>query len=170
MVDDQDQVDVARSLLESLTQRERDVLDLVLLHQTSKEIARELAIAPNTVDMRIKNARRKLGVSDRAELARYYTSIKATCGLTTCGFPVIDESRPRQEEKAQELPLEPNFQINDASFARQFYWERPVTLLEAMDEKFGRMGRVGGILLGALAFALIVLIVVSLSVALGDLV
>ncbi|MET0179445.1 MAG: LuxR C-terminal-related transcriptional regulator, partial [Novosphingobium sp.] len=43
--------------LGQLTAKERAVLDLVLQHKPTKEIARELQLAPNTVDMRLRSAR-----------------------------------------------------------------------------------------------------------------
>ncbi|MDT9012928.1 helix-turn-helix transcriptional regulator [Novosphingobium sp. APW14] len=61
--------------LEMITDRQRAVLDLVVQHWTSKEIARELGISPNTVDQRINAVRTKLGARDRAETARLYAEL-----------------------------------------------------------------------------------------------
>ncbi|MFC3099841.1 response regulator transcription factor [Altererythrobacter lauratis] len=55
--------------LGSLTQREREVLDLVALGQTNKEIARSLAISPATVKAHVERIISKLGVSDRTQAA-----------------------------------------------------------------------------------------------------
>jgi DNA-binding CsgD family transcriptional regulator len=55
--------------LNRLTEGQRDCLRLVLLHLTSKEIARRLGVSAHTVDNRIKAAIRVLGVSSRAEAA-----------------------------------------------------------------------------------------------------
>lgn len=55
-----------------LTDKQIEVLDLLLEHKTSKEIARELKISPFTVDQRIQFARKKLGAGSRAELAVEY--------------------------------------------------------------------------------------------------
>ena len=60
------------SALASLTEKQRAVLDLLVQHQTSKEIARNLGISPYTVDQRIAAARRKFGVGSRGTLAAAY--------------------------------------------------------------------------------------------------
>ncbi len=59
-----------------LTEKQRAVLDLLIEHKTSKQIARELEISPYTVDQRITAARRKLGVATRNELAAAYRGVR----------------------------------------------------------------------------------------------
>lgn len=54
----------------SLTAAERECLRLVYQHMTSKDIARKLDVSPHTVDMRLRNAIRKLEVQSRIEAAR----------------------------------------------------------------------------------------------------
>jgi len=49
--------------LETLTDREQEVLDLTLSGSTSKEIAMQLAISPRTVETHRKNILRKLEIS-----------------------------------------------------------------------------------------------------------
>lgn len=61
-----------RAQFSSLTGKQREVLDLLLAHKTSKEIARELGISPHTVDQRIQFAKGKLGVDSRGEVAVAY--------------------------------------------------------------------------------------------------
>lgn len=65
------------TLLQRLTEKQREVLDLLLQHMTSKEIARTLGISPHTVDQRIKFAKDKLGVSSRSELAVAYVKLRS---------------------------------------------------------------------------------------------
>lgn len=60
------------------TDKQRRVLDLLIEHKTSKEIARALGISPYTVDQRISLARAKLGVSSRNELAARYQAMRNT--------------------------------------------------------------------------------------------
>lgn len=43
--------------LVELTAKQREVLDLLIQHMTSKEISRQLGISPHTVDQRIMLAR-----------------------------------------------------------------------------------------------------------------
>jgi two-component system response regulator DctR len=54
--------------LATLTNREREVLGQILSGLTSKEIARELAVSPRTVDAHRKNLLRKLGTGSVKEL------------------------------------------------------------------------------------------------------
>ena len=56
---------------EAFTQRELEVLSLLAHHLTNKEIAAELGIGETTVKTHVRNILRKLGVSTRAEAARY---------------------------------------------------------------------------------------------------
>lgn len=56
--------------LDVLSDGQRDCLRLVMLHMSSKEIARTLGISPHTVDQRLRVAVRNLGVSSRFEAAR----------------------------------------------------------------------------------------------------
>ena len=58
--------------LGGLTDKQREVLDLLIEHKTSKEIARLLGISPHTVDQRIFFAKEKLGAASRNEAAAAY--------------------------------------------------------------------------------------------------
>jgi DNA-binding CsgD family transcriptional regulator len=60
-----------------LTESQRVYLRLVLAHRSSKEIAQELDISAHTVDKRIKEAMRILGVGTRFEAARILASEEA---------------------------------------------------------------------------------------------
>jgi DNA-binding CsgD family transcriptional regulator len=71
------QVDPVLDVLTSLTSKQRDVLDLLIEHKTSKEISRKLGISPHTVDQRIMLARAKLGVATRGEVAQAYRRLVA---------------------------------------------------------------------------------------------
>lgn len=59
-----------------LTAAQLDVLELVALRRTSKEIARALGISPVTVDQRVKRAQAVLGVSSRSDAARMLISAR----------------------------------------------------------------------------------------------
>lgn len=62
----------SQATLQSLTDKQRAVLDLLIEHKTSKEISRILGISHHTVDQRIMLARAKLGVATRGEVAQAY--------------------------------------------------------------------------------------------------
>ena len=69
----------ARRRLDQLTTKQRQVLDLLIEHKTSKEIARDLGISPHTVDQRITLARIKLGLSSRSGIAQEYRRLRNLC-------------------------------------------------------------------------------------------
>ena len=59
-----------------ITAKQRDVLNLLTRHMTTKEIARELAISPHTVYQRIRIAKRKLEASSRSDLIARYLDLR----------------------------------------------------------------------------------------------
>lgn len=58
-----------RSRVSQLSDSERECLRLVLLHMTSKQIARRLGVSPHTVDARVRMAMKTLKASNRTEAA-----------------------------------------------------------------------------------------------------
>lgn len=60
----------AESGIDALTQREREVADLVVDRQTNREIAETLFLSQKTVETHLRNIFAKLGVSSRVEVAR----------------------------------------------------------------------------------------------------
>lgn len=160
----------AHDLLERLTPAQTDVLDRILLHKTSKEIARELGIAPNTVDQRVKAAWAKLGTSDRAATARKYALIKNICGQATYGASGVDADLIDDHESFRDIPAEATFVIEDSM--QRFYEvaEPKPTILEAFDDRFGRLGRVAAVLVCAVFIATLVLTVTTIAVTLSNLI
>ena len=65
----------SRKLLSNgLTNRERDVVRLLVLNQSSKEIAKKLFISSNTVDTHRRNILKKLSISSTGELKGFIKS------------------------------------------------------------------------------------------------
>lgn len=152
-------------VLSDLTEKQVEVLDLLLQHKTTKQIARELAIAPNTVDARISAVRDKWGTVDRKATARVYAHLLETCEKPPCGFSPLETDVLHEHGFLRELPGSPVFAVADAQ-----YWHRATGpggwgFLEALDTRFGKFGRLAAAL--ALAFLLMVTVVLSLAVATG---
>ncbi len=71
-----------------LTDREQQILELVSVGQSAKEIALEIDIAPRTVERHIENVRLKLSARNRAHLI----TKAAVMGLLT----IAPRPQPRQ--------------------------------------------------------------------------
>lgn len=151
-------------LLESLTEKQRQVLDLLLEHKTSKEIARVLRISPHTVDQRIQFAREKLGAQTRSEAAVAYRRLLEICGQLTyedsgiapAEVPTHDpsalqgsEARPRQRTQAQSAPSADTEM--DYAVVRELFEGRHASLV-----------RLGAII--AIAVLLVILVVGGLAI------
>nr|WP_166178730.1 helix-turn-helix transcriptional regulator [Altererythrobacter segetis] len=157
---DRDPADV----LCDLTAKQAQVLDLLLQHKTTKQIARELSIAPNTVDARIAAVRDKWGTTDRKATARVYAHLLETCEKSPCGFSPLDRDLTPDQGLLRELPGSPLFTVADAQSLG--YW--PVRtessgILEALDTRFGKIGRV--LAASGLALALAATVMLTLAIA-----
>lgn len=175
MVETAIQADRALRMLAGLTSKQVEVLDLLLMHRTTKEIARELEIAPNTVDQRIAGVREKWGTSNRKDTARLYSELLELCGKTTCGNSRVASDPFDADSETQDLPVDPHFVLSDARPLGRFeewggYVEETPVGLEAFDRKFGRAGRFVAILVLALVLAMTLASSLSIAEALGRLV
>lgn len=157
--------DNQRAILKKITLKQRDALRLTLTRKSSKEIARELGIAPRSVDQRLDAARIILGASDRGEAARkFYALIRASEGLTSDPF-LIGESSSGQSSDRDEQSL---YMIGDAltfqspakwengSEASQDRWWRFVPELPSAAS--GLRDRIAWIVIGAIAILALVLL------------
>ncbi len=70
-----------------LTGRQKQILDLLMLNKTSKEVALCLGIHSRTVDNHCVNIIRTLGVTDRYDAVRYWSRVSATGELDIRQFP-----------------------------------------------------------------------------------
>lgn len=160
-------IDSLAGPLSVLTAKQREVLDLVLSHKSSKEIARTLSISPYTVDQRITAARQKLGASTRGELARTYSRLLEICEETAYDFPHVEADDFPLQTPDRDQRVDPVFMLSDAtSLQMGVPWQgepAPPVGLEAFDNRFGILGRI--IVIPALA-ALLGLLALSM-VAIG---
>ena len=147
-----------------LTAKQAEVLDLLLQHKTTKQIARDLGIAPNTVDARIAAVREKWGTTDRKATARVYAHLLETCEKSPCGFSRLDRDLRPDHGLLRELPGSPLFTVADAQSFE--HWpvkrERP-GILEILDARFGKIGRV--MAASALALGLAATLMLTLAIA-----
>lgn len=79
--DDRGAQETGRSVLDLLTDGQRDCLRLVYQHKTSKDIARMLGVSPHTVDMRLRTAMKALGVASRIEAAQLLVQEEQALGI-----------------------------------------------------------------------------------------
>ena len=109
------------SLLDALTEKQREVLDLLIQHKTSKEISRLLGISPHTVDQRIMLARAKLNVASRGEVAQEYRRLLAARDGQLPAQPIYEQSIYHSSDVAPALPLRHEPMRDDAAMG----WSAP---------------------------------------------
>ncbi len=153
--------------LSMLSDKQREVLDLVLEHKSSKEIARTLQISPYTVDQRVAAARQKLGVSTRGELARIYSRLLGVSERTAYDFSYVETDDFPPQELSRDQGTDPVFMLSDAgSIPIDLPWhlqpDQP-SGLEAFDKRFGIFGRV--LIIPALAVLLALLALAMTAIA-----
>jgi DNA-binding CsgD family transcriptional regulator len=147
--------------LAALTDKQRQVLDLLIQYKTSKEIARRLEISPHTVDQRIEFAKRKLGARSRKDLAVQYRQMveiydHLTYEFSRIGSPplVFDDDR-RNEVELAPLATHPKPTISgDGTAGSADYRVVP----EMFEGRYGTLARIGAIVAAA---ALLIFVVVG---------
>lgn len=91
-----------------LTTKQREALDLLIQHKTSKEISRILGISPHTVDQRIEAAKRKFAVATRGELAQAYRGTLPMGQQMTYGNSYMAADSLHPESSISDEPDRPN--------------------------------------------------------------
>jgi DNA-binding CsgD family transcriptional regulator len=164
----------AKNALASLTDKQREVLNLLLEHKSSKEIARSLRISPYTVDQRITAVRQKLGVATRSDVARAYSQHMSICGSPAYRSSQVDFESDRTHSTSQDPPKDAVFTLSDVSIMElPVPWEsqsRARAGLEALDNRFGIFGRISIILGLSAAIALLFLAMVAIARTLTELI
>ncbi len=128
------------SVLALLTAKQRDVLDLLIDHKTSKEISRSLGISPHTVDQRIMLSRAKLGVASRSEVAQAYRRLLADHNPATSIYEqsVYDFSDVAPLHDAMHSPVQDDMVAGQAllSSRREAQPHAAMTGGDALDEAY----------------------------------
>lgn len=160
----------AADLLDLVTAKEVETLDLLVQHRSNKQIALELCVSPRTVEERIASVRRKWGTRDRNDTARAYTSLRQACGKTTCGTPPIDAGWGDGEGSPADLPLSSVFRLDDV-LGDRFEFEplhRASKGPEALDARFGKLWRLVAIPVLALLLGMVLIWGIAFARALSD--
>ena len=152
-------------VLARLTGKQREVLDLLIEHNTSKQIARRLGISPHTVDQRIQFAKDKLGAVSRNEAALTYRRLLQLSDRVT-----YEESHVSELVEVDQGPLgtqaEPllaptrqeRVQPDQPSDAEADYPVVP----ELFDGRYGTLIRLGAII--GIAVFLVILVLGGLAI------
>jgi DNA-binding CsgD family transcriptional regulator len=142
-----------------LTEKQFDALDLAARHLNTKQIARDLAISPRTVQAHLDAARQRLGVATRAEAVQLLldTPSADTCSAT----PIVDQA----PELAETPSPRGTFEFHDAAaFREPAPWvEAPRSLSDIEPRHLGKGMRV--LLIVAIAALTMVLLGSGLVVA-----
>jgi RNA polymerase sigma factor (sigma-70 family) len=83
-------------LLDRISGREREVLELVADGMSSKEIARQLDLSPRTIEVHRANLFSKLGVDSLADLIRFYLKALEATGKKRSDESFLNETTARQ--------------------------------------------------------------------------
>lgn len=150
-----------------LSEKQREVLDLVVARKSSKEIARILGISKPTVDQRIALARQKYGAANRNELVAKYLARSNMYDRVTYDTAQLSPDVLASDIWPQGEQNGPVFSVADVAGFVPAYpapdhlpFPRP---LETLDRKFGVFGRLGAI--GLLAALMAVSLLAMLSMA-----
>ena len=160
-----------QAILESLTVKQVAVLDLLCEHRSSKQIARALGIAPNTVDQRINSVRAKFGSDDRASTIREYQRLVRLWGKPTYGSEVVDRVPVTPLAGPRDEALNPVFTLHDAAtFDGHWIGEPARAPVPEASMLWGRIARFEIIVKLTLGMAIAIAVVVGIANGLNDLI
>jgi len=155
--------------LTGLTGKQREVLDLLIQHKTSKEISRTLGISPHTVDQRINIARSKLGLGSRNQVAQEYRRLLGTyeesyeqsvyqnSDMAGAAIPLDNDDRGKLESLLTLAQPELVVPGRTALFKERGDTEDFRACPELLDGQWGTLARLGVIAGLALGMILVVL-------------
>lgn len=155
-----------QALLGNLTDKDREVLDLLVLHHSNKEIAIRLSLAEGTVEARLRGIRTKLPAQGRHDLARRYQGLRDGLRNPLEGFPEVPKSTWADLGGSRIGPEPQPFMLRDAttygawpSERERSLWPDPEAVRDMLSP-FQTLLVVGGLALFlAGAFLIVVLMV-----------
>lgn len=161
--------------LADLTDKQRQVLNLLIEHKTSKEISRVLGISPHTVDQRIDLAKTKWNLTSRSELAQSYRRLIETPRPTyermtyeespVAGPAAVAEEGRRDDTAMEASPEAPDRNQTPVSDATESDYR---VVPELFDGRWGTLARLGAILLIAVLIMAAFLAGLSIFVAVSE--
>lgn len=158
--------DRARLGLEKLSDKQREVLEHLILYKSDKEIARDLGISLKTVEQRMAAARQKLGTGDRNETARVYAALREDGGFPLYRDPPLAAPRSVGDDAPGFAPAAA-FTLQDAAFGITAQWEtRPSP--RVLPEVFHGRSATGARLIAIAACAIALLMMALLAIAIGE--
>lgn len=156
-------------IFENATAKQHEALRLAARHLTSKEIAKDLGVAPATVDKRIDAVRIKTGSLPRAEVLRLYIEWLEIRGDRTTGDPIPLTVPSVNQPSAAPQPTESVHLFQDSLiFDDRAPWDGKagglISGIEPSD--LGMFGKVLFMLAGAIAILMAVVLSLAVSNAL----
>jgi len=140
------------------------VLDLLIEHKTSKEIARILRISPHTVDQRIQFAKDKLGAHSRSEAAMAYRRLREIYGQVTyedSGIAVL--AGPPQDGLVPQVPFQETLRGMRTQSIPSADTELDYAVVQELFEgRHGTLVRLGAIV--AIAVLLVIVVVGGVAI------
>ena len=128
-------------LLGRLSDKDREVLDLLVVPNSNKEIARHLDLSQTTVEKRLRGVRDKLKSRDRNDTARIYKALTLGLGKTAGGFSDLSGYGTGVEARFQAKDEPGKFQLHDvAAFERFAPWEPSPSRSTGLEDLLDRTG------------------------------
>jgi DNA-binding CsgD family transcriptional regulator len=161
------------TVLGRLSDKQRQVLDMIVERRTSKEIARSLGISASAVEQRLQSARKVLNASSRDDAARAYALLITPCNQLT-GDPSQVPAIPFISHlPSPEVPDAGAYTLADSG---HIHWDAPWssplptrTSLEKLDQQYGVWWRIASIVGLCMTTALVVLIGLAVAAAIDRL-
>ena len=162
--------DSAREGFGRLSDKQRDVLEHLILYKADKEIARDLGISLKTVEQRMAAARSKLGTGDRNETARVYAALRPEFphggGSPLYRDPPLATPGPIADE-APGAAATASFTLHDAAYGLVAPWERQASP-HILPEVFHGRSATAARLIAIAACAIALLMMALLAIAIGE--
>ena len=155
--------------LQSLTSKQSEALALAAEQKSSKEIAIELNISPHSVDKRLDEARRRLGVGTRREAVRIH---REATGERVTGEATTVTNSANSSDKENDERTSAVFTFSDAEPYPQIApWNSLTPIVPKIrPDRIGSGMRIGLILAGALMIVILALLLLSIAEGLETLI